>query len=115
PAPNPLPPISAGGAALEAFLAQPGLTPFMSQSSNYQAQNPWKAGIEAFIGRALTQAPAEGRPPGEGFSHQRWNEFYPQTFFKTAMAGARPNGGFRDSKQMHGYQKGEFGPGGLYN
>jgi len=111
----PLPPLSAGGAALEAFLAQPGMSPYMSQYSNYQAQNPWKAGIEAFMGRPLSQAPAEGRPPGEGFSHQRWNEFYPQAYFKTAQAGARVNGGFRDVKQMHGYSKGEFGPGGLYH
>src|SRR6185369_7258311 len=28
---------------------------------------------------------------------------------------ARTNGGFRDSKQRHGYTKGEFGPGGLYH
>jgi manganese oxidase len=112
---NPLPPISAGGAALEAFLAQPGLSPYMSQFSNTTDQNPWKSAIETFMGRPLAQAPAEGRPPGEGFSHQRWNEFYPQSFFKTAMAGARTNGGFRDSKQRHGYQLGEFGPGGLYH
>jgi len=111
----PLPPISAGGAALEAFLAQPGMYPYMTQYSNYTDQNPWKTGIEAFMGRPLVQAPAEGRPPGEGFAHQRWNEFYPQNYFKTAQAGARMNGGFRDSKQMHGYQKGEFGPGGLYH
>ena len=112
---NPLPPISDGGAALEAFLAQPGMSPYMSQYSNYTDQNPWKAGIETFMKRPLSQAPAEGRPPGQGFSHQRWNEFTPQAYFKTAQAGARVNGGFRDAKQMHGYQKGEFGPGGLYN
>jgi manganese oxidase len=112
---NPLPPISAGGAALEAFLAQPGMSPYMSQYSNNSDLNPWKLGIESFMGRALASAPAEGRPPGQGFAHQRWNEFYPQAYYKTAQAGARLNGGFRDSKQRHGYQKGEFGPGGLYN
>jgi manganese oxidase len=110
----PLPPISAGGAALESFLAQTGIYPYPSKYSNYQDLNPWKTGIETFMGRTLTNPPAEGRPPGEGFSHQRWNEFYPQAYYKTAQAGARMNGGFRDAKQLHGYSKGEFGPGGLY-
>jgi FtsP/CotA-like multicopper oxidase with cupredoxin domain len=39
----------------------------------------------------------------------------PQAFFKTAQAGARVNGGFRDAKQLHGYSVGEFAPGGLYH
>ncbi len=77
--------------------------------------NPWKADIEAFLGRPLKAPPAEGRPPGEGWSHQRWNEFLPRVFFKTAQAGARVNGGFRDSMQLHNYSVGEFGPGGLYH
>lgn len=93
---------SADGVALEAFLAQSGIGPFPTEMANTKAQNPWKSAIEAFLGRSLTNPPAEGRPPGQGFAHQRWNEFYPQTFFKTAMAGARVNGGFRDSKQRHG-------------
>jgi manganese oxidase len=114
PPPNPLPSISAGPAALEAFLAQRGIAPFPTQFANTQDSNPWRSEIETFLGRPLVNPPAEGRPPGQGFSHQRWNEFYPQVFFKTAQAGARMNGGFRDSRQMHGYQAGEFGPGGLY-
>ena len=68
------------------------------------------ARIEAFLGRALITPPADGRPPGAGWSHQRWNEFYPQVFFKTVQAPSRPNGGIRDSHQMHKYQLGEFGP-----
>ncbi|MGH8383411.1 Ig-like domain-containing protein [Pseudomonas sp.] len=103
------------GTALEAFLRQPGLTPFPSQFSNVLDRNPWKAQIEAFLNRSPVGSPAEGRPPGKGWSHQRWNEFYPQAAFKTAQAGARVNLGLRDSKQMHGYTKGEFGPGGLYH
>jgi manganese oxidase len=115
PAPaNPLPPLSAGGDALEAFLAQPGIAPFPREAANTDDQNPWKLDIAAFLGRPVPNAPAEGRPPGVGFSHQRWNEFYPQTFFKTAQAGARVNEGFRDGKQRHGYSVGEFAPGGLY-
>ncbi|MFK8333189.1 Ig-like domain-containing protein [Pseudomonas sp. BJa5] len=102
-------------AALDAFLRQPGLSPFPTQYSNVLDRNPWKAQIEAFLNRHPVGSPAEGRPPGKGWSHQRWNEFYPQAAVKTAQAGARVNQGLRDSKQMHGYSKGEFGPGGLYH
>ncbi|WP_371318118.1 Ig-like domain-containing protein [Pseudomonas sp. PDM31] len=102
-------------AALEAFMRQPGLYPFPSQYSNVLDRNPWKAPIEAFLNRRPVGSSAEGRPPGKGWSHQRWNEFYPQVAFKTVQAGAKINGGMRDRRQMHNYAVGEFGPGGLYN
>ncbi|WP_236599330.1 cytochrome c peroxidase [Ramlibacter monticola] len=103
------------GTALEGFLKQPGIFPFPKRESNTTALNPWQSVVEGFLGRALDTPPAEGRPPGEGWAHQRWNEFYPQSYYKTAQAGARVNGGFRDSKQLHQYKYGEFGPGGLYH
>ncbi|MBL0393788.1 multicopper oxidase domain-containing protein [Ramlibacter monticola] len=102
------------GADLDAFLKQAGISPFPQRESNTSLQNPWKPDVELFLGRFLTDPPAEGRPPGEGWAHQRWNEFYPQNYFKTVQAGARMNGGLRDNKQLHGYKVGEFGPGGLY-
>ncbi len=102
------------GTDLEAFLAQDGISPYPTEFSNEADQNPWASEIEDFLGRTLDSPPAEGRPPGKGWSHQRWNEFYPQVYFKTAQAGARVNHGFRDSRQLHGYQVGEFAPGGLY-
>ena len=101
--------------ALEAFLAQDGIAPFPTEFANTVDLNPWRTSIESFLDRPLNTPPAEGRPPGRGWAHQRWNEFSPQTYFKTAQAGARGNGGFRDSKQLHGYNVGEFGPGGLYH
>ena len=76
--------------------------------------NPWKLDIEAYIGRELNTPPAEGRPPGQDWAHQRWEEFYPQVFVNTAQAGARPNTGLRDRIQSHDYKSGEWGPGGLY-
>ena len=103
------------GTALEAFLAQSGIGPIPTRLSNNVDLNPWKSAIESFINRPLAAPPAEGRPPGEAWAHQRWNEFKPQAFFKTAQAGARTNGGFRDAKQRHGYSVGEFGLGGLYH
>ena len=102
------------GPALDAFLRQPGLTPFPSQFSNEVDRNPWQAQIEYFLNRHIGSS-AEGRPPGKGWSHQRWNEFYPQNAYKTVQTGARLNGGLRDSLQMHHYALGEFGPGGLYH
>ncbi len=103
------------GGELDAFLAQDGLAPFPSRESNVYDGNPWQHHVEQFLDRPLVSPPAEGRPPGEGWAHQRWNEFYPQVYLKTAQAGARVNGGLRDEMQMHGYEKGEFGPGGLYH
>ncbi len=98
---------------LESFLAQP-LFPEPTRIANDIDRNPWEAGIEQFLGRELDTPPAEGRPPGEGWAHQRWDEFPPQVCFVSASAGARPNLGLRDSTQMHGYLLGEFGPDGLY-
>ena len=117
----PAPPDAQSGpdpTALEAFLAEQGVAPYPTEFANTQEQNPWKSVIAGFIGRPLDNTwtpPAEGRPPGEAWAHQRWLEFYPQVYYKTAQAGARVNGGFRDSYQMHGYSVGEFGPGGLYH
>jgi manganese oxidase len=104
-----------GSTSLDGFLKQPGIFPFPTRQANTTVQNPWKSLVETFLERALDNPPAEGRPPGEGWAHQRWNEFYPQNFFKTVQAGARVNGGLRDSKQLHQYKYGEFGPGGLYH
>nr|WP_079235631.1 MULTISPECIES: multicopper oxidase domain-containing protein [Pseudomonas] len=101
------------GAELDAFLKQPGLTPFPSQYANVLDHNPWQSLIEAFLNRRV-DSPAEGRPGGKGWSHQRWNEFYPQVAYKTVQAGARTNSGLRDSWQHHEYGHGEYGPDGLY-
>ena len=99
---------------LEAFLAQP-VFPEPTRLANCVDSNPWQPEIEAFLGRELETPPAEGRPPGEGWAHQRFDEFPPQVLFQTAQAGARDNLGLRDSLQRHGYAAGEFAPGGLYH
>ena len=109
------------GGELDTFLGQPGIAPFPTEYANTLDENPWKSEIENFLGRVLDTPPAEGRPPGKGWAHQRWNEFYPEVFFKTAQTGARTNGGLRDSSQRHGYRHGlngefsEFGRRGLYH
>jgi FtsP/CotA-like multicopper oxidase with cupredoxin domain len=119
---------------LENFLAQPGVYPYPSEYSNVTDTNPWTPAIELFLGRTLAAptdtdgtthlgvaGPAEGRPSGPFWAHQRWNDFYPQKFFKTAQAPARTNGGFRDGLQRHHYGNllgspfTEFGANGLYH
>ena len=113
----PLPPDAESGpdgAELESFLDQ-DIWPKPRELSNTAARNPWETAIEAHLGRNLKHPPAEGRPPGRGWAHQRWNEYKPSRYFQTAMAGARENGGFRDARQDHQYAVGEFAPGGLYH
>ncbi len=102
------------GGALDSFLRQ-ALFPGPQRLSNVALRNPWSSRIEALLGRTLVTAPAEGRPPGEGWAHQRWSEFGPSVYFQSASTGARRNGGMRDPKQRHRYQVGEFAPGGLYH
>ncbi len=115
-----------GGSAIDAFLSkyvtptQALPAPFPTRLANDPDNggtdlNPWETQIEAFLGRQLLTPPAEGRPPGEGWAHQRWQEFFPEVYFTTAQAGARINGGVRDQLQLHGYSVGEFGQGGLYH
>ena len=80
-----------------------------------QLTNPWETDIEEFLGHDLIDPPAEGRPPGKFWAHQRWQEFPPVKYFQSVMTGARENHGFRDQYQRHGYAHGEFAPGGLYH
>jgi len=90
-------------------------SPFPMREANELDQNPWRTEIEGFLGRTLDDPPAEGRPPGENWAHQRWFEFFPEVYVNTAQDGARANQGLRDALQLHGYAAGEFGPGGLYH
>ena len=116
---NPLPmPIDAqsplDGKSIDQFLSQP-IWPTPTQYANDLNLNPWRMMIEQYVDRGLDSPPAEGRPPGLGWSHQRWDEFTPKRYFQTAQGGARINGGLRDKLQRHKYRYGEFGRGGLYH
>ena len=105
---------SPGASALDSFLRQP-LSPAPSEEANSLGQNPWRAKISSCLGMTLAKSPIEGRPPGQDFAHQRFDEFFPAAYFQSATAGARTNTGLRDPLQMHHFAAGtEFGPGGLY-
>ena len=100
--------------ALDTFLKKP-LWPAPREYANDEGQNPWLSRINQCLGYGLTKSPIEGRPPGEYFAHQRYQEFYPKAFVQTVTAGARNNTGLRDPEQRHQFAAGtEFGPGGLY-
>jgi FtsP/CotA-like multicopper oxidase with cupredoxin domain len=112
--------------ALDSFLNQfitPSLAlphPFPTRKANDpdnggSDENPWKPQIESFLGRPLVTPPAEGRPPGEDWAHQRFTEFFPKVYLNTLQGLARPNGGARDALQFHQYNAGEWAPGGLYH
>ncbi|MEY2783894.1 MAG: hypothetical protein RL277_98, partial [Planctomycetota bacterium] len=66
--------------ALAAFPA-----PAPTRECNPLPQNPNKPLIEQLLGRPVPYAPADGRPPGLGWAHQRFEEFPPQVFFKSAQ------------------------------
>ena len=105
---------SPGVNALDNFLTKP-LFPAPREQANVEGQNPWLAKVNECLGLGLGGSPIEGRPPGQYFAHQRFDEFYPAAYVQSATAGARTNTGMRDSMQMHGFAAGtEFGPGGLY-
>src|SRR5215831_4136418 len=40
------------------------------------------------------RGPIEGRPPGELFAHQRWDEFFPKVGYVLSIAPVAPNTGF---------------------
>ncbi|MGF1682904.1 multicopper oxidase family protein [Photobacterium minamisatsumaniensis] len=110
---------SPDGSMLDTFLSQP-LYPIPNKNSqgalaNTQDFNPWRNKIGAYLNRTLSKAPAEGRPPGNDWAHQRWSEFYPVEYTVTAQAGARVNSGWRDQYQSHQYKSQEFRLNGLYH
>src|SRR5262245_22314723 len=58
------------------FTAFPG--------GNSNPNNPFKNPITG-------RGPVEGRPPGEVFAHQRWNEFFPKVGYIMSIAQIAPN------------------------
>ena len=91
------------------------LWPLPTRDARTDMPNPWAAKVGACIGATLRTSAIEGRPPGELYAHQRFDEFAPKVYFTSVQTGARINTGARDAWQRHKYASGEFGPGGLYH
>lgn len=85
--------------------------------SNVNMPNPWADKIRDEINPPdFIEGVAEGRAPGLSGRHHKWSESNPPRVISiTSQTGAIINDGSRDSQQSHGYQHGEFGPGGLYH
>ena len=47
-----------------------------------------------FTNPITNRGPIEGRPPGEVFAHQRWDEFFPKVGYVMALSQIAPNQGF---------------------
>ncbi len=102
------------GSALDKFLHE-DLHSVPTRTADTTTPNPWDAKVKTCVGLTPeTPTTADGRPSGEWFAHQRWDEFPTQAYFQSAMTGSRVNGGLRDKHQLHEYKVGEFAPGGLY-
>jgi len=99
--------------SIDDFLKQP-LAVLPTEYANRTMSNPWLDKIRQCVDPGLKGSPADGRPDGTWFAHQRWSEFKPKWYFQSAQTGARANTGARDQLQMHGWKTGEFAPGGLY-
>jgi len=103
---------SANGTLLDQYIGQ-AIYPNPRRASYQDEPNAWAEQVNTCV-RQMAQTHAEGRPSGEWFAHQRWNDFKPSAYFQSAQAPARINGGLRDTMQRHKYLYGEFGPTGLY-
>ena len=91
------------------------LWPLPTRAARTDMPNPWAAKIGACIGQTLQTSAIEGRPAGELYAHQRYDEFAPKVYFSSVQTGSRVNTGARDRFQRHSYSVGEFGVGGLYH
>ena len=99
------------------------LYPYPTWAAYTDQPNPWQTAIEEehtgplepLVSSNQYSTSSDGRPPGPQFAHQRWQEFFPHVYVKTAQAGIRPNSGARDKSQSHGYDTGEWAPTGLYH
>ena len=79
-------PASAGDAAFPAALGERPARR-LSYHTDFTA-NPTNP---QFINPVTGRGPIEGRPPGEVFAHQRWNEFFPQVGYIQSLGPIAPN------------------------
>jgi len=82
-------PSSNGEAAFPAVLNQRN-----ARRQSYHNEFTQFPNNAAFRNPVTGRGPIEGRPPGEIFAHQRWNEFFPQAGYIMSLAPIAPNSGF---------------------
>ena len=67
-------------------------TDFNAAGGNGNPNNP-------FRNPRTNRGPMEGRPPGEVFAHQRWNEFFPKVGYILSLSQIAPNTRFHPNFQ----------------
>jgi FtsP/CotA-like multicopper oxidase with cupredoxin domain len=70
----------------------------LSYHTEFTALAPNDPARAAFTNPVTGRGPIEGRPPGEVFAHQRWDEFFPQVGYIMSIAQVAP--GFKFHTNM---------------
>src|SRR5215471_8585094 len=83
-------PASAGDAAFPAATGETRPARRLSYHTDFTA-NP---NDPQFRNPVTGRGPIEGRPPGEVFAHQRWNEFFPKVGYVMSLGQIAPNSRF---------------------
>jgi FtsP/CotA-like multicopper oxidase with cupredoxin domain len=120
---TPMPLSNVGGEAV--FPALSG-EPNAKRVSYHQDFNDWKAAnpsqptsANPFCNPITKRGPREGRPPGEMFAHQRWDEFFPKVGYVLSLGEIDSNYAFHPNLQLQArtsvwsYGKGRFARGTL--
>src|SRR6266851_883962 len=83
-------PASAGDAAFPSGTGETFAARRLSYHTDFTA-NPTNPN---FRNPVTGRGPIEGRPPGEVFAHQRWNEFFPKVGYVMSIGQIAANSGF---------------------
>lgn len=87
--PHPLTPTADGNLLWDQFAAREPDAKRVSYHTDYSAL---PSGITNPFRNPLTnRGPMEGRPPGEAFAHQRWNDYFPKVGYVMTVGPQRPN------------------------
>jgi FtsP/CotA-like multicopper oxidase with cupredoxin domain len=120
---TPMPLTNVGGEAV--FPALSG-EPNAKRMSYHQDFNDWKGAnpsqptsANPFCNPITKRGPQEGRPPGELFAHQRWDEFFPKVGYVLSLGeidsnyALHPNLQFQARTSVWSYGRGKFARGTL--
>src|SRR5689334_22037005 len=89
PRPLPLTRTAAGEAVFPATANEPNAKrlSYHNDFSGWKSANPGQpASANPFCNALSKRGPMEGRPPGEVFAHQRWDEFFPKVGYVLSLA-----------------------------
>ena len=89
---------AAGKTHYDAVFADPNERP--ARRLSYHTDFTANPSDPAFINSRTNRGPIEGRPPGEIFAHQRWDEYFPQVGYILSLQDAGPEGYFHHNLPM---------------